>query len=335
MAVTNPTHVDTSIPEIWARNTLREHLVEGFWNRFVGGPGSPIVRQTELLNGPGDLIHIQVTNPLTGAGVSGDTAVLEGNEENLSTTEIKCQTTLYRHGVRFNRRANKKSILDLRSEASMRLAEWGMDKMDDLRWTNLTGTSLTVPAGETYNPYSFAVGYPTTSGATADTITVAATGYLTVASCSQIKLKLQLQHAKPIMVGGRPHYFLVTHPNALYQLKRETEYRDWVREAEVRGAGNPFFTGATVMIDGLVIFDHENCPTATNGSGHTIATGCAFGQEFAVEALDENVSWDEDMFDYGMQFGIGYGFAFQTRRALELSSCQVFATASSVVAEES
>src|SRR5690348_18276304 len=88
MAVTNPSDVDTSIPEIWARETLRKHLRDGFWGRFAGGPGSgrPLIQQSELLNKPGDLIHVQVTNPLSGAGVSGDTAALEGNEEKLSTS---------------------------------------------------------------------------------------------------------------------------------------------------------------------------------------------------------------------------------------------------------
>src|SRR4051794_6076507 len=122
MTATTPTHVDTSIPEVWASEILRINRVQGFWGRFTGkeGSGAPIVQKSELL-GDGDLMHIQTTSFLTGAGVSGDPATLTGNEETLATAEIKVSPLLYRHAVRVNRRAQKKSILDLRDEATARL----------------------------------------------------------------------------------------------------------------------------------------------------------------------------------------------------------------------
>src|SRR5687767_4203000 len=138
MASTTPTNVDSSIPELWAKLTLRDHLVAGFWKNMIGSEGSssPIIQKTELLNNPGDTIHIQTTAPLAGAGVEGDTAVLEGNEEALATGSKKVIPVLYRHAVRINRRSNKKSIVELRAEARMRLAEWGEEKMDDKRFAN-------------------------------------------------------------------------------------------------------------------------------------------------------------------------------------------------------
>ena len=152
MTATTPTHVDTSINEVWAKKVLRDHLRDGFWGRFTGpeGSGAPIIQKTELLNAPGDTIHIQVTSPLSGAGVSGDTTALEGSEENLTTSEMTVIPVFYRHGVRWYRRANKKSILDLRSEAQMRLAEWGGEKMDDLRFANFAATGSTLN-GAAYN----------------------------------------------------------------------------------------------------------------------------------------------------------------------------------------
>lgn len=327
MAVTTPTAVDSSIQELWAKKTLRDSLRPGFWPRFVGGEGSrsPIVRRTDLLNNPGDTIHIQITNPLVGAGVAGDETTLEGSEESLSTSSIKVIPLLRRHAVRINRRANKKSIIDLRGEAKMRLAEWGGEKMDDVRFANFTSTA--VMNGETYTPNTMAAG--TGNVVPGD---VAAGDHLTVATIQKIKLKLYENRALPLRTeDGNDFFALVAHHNSLYNLKREAEYRDWVREAEVRGKENPFFRGATAMIDGMLIFQHSNVPTAADGTaGIAVSRNIAFGAEAFVEGLDENPSWDEDTFDYGKEFGIAYSFAFQPRRALAKNSLIVYADAVSI-----
>jgi N4-gp56 family major capsid protein len=329
MATTTPTHVDTSIPEVWARRVFRKHKKAGYWGRFIGDEmsGAPIIQKTELL-GPGDLLHIQTTDALAGAGVEGDTATLEGNEENLATSEFKCSPVYYRHGVRTYRRAQKKSIVDLRAEAQMRLAEWGMVKMDTLRFTQFAASSLAAPLnGETYTPNIHTCGGTDGSPHIDD---IVAADNLTVEEIQKIRVKLEAQNARPVEVDGHPVYFLVTHPNSMFQLKREPEYRDWVREAQIRGDGNPFFRGAIAMIDGIVLHSHDRVPTATNAGSVLVSKGIAFGAEFAVEALDEGVDWDEDVFDYGNQLGVAYGFAFQPRRALEQNSIQVYAAAVAV-----
>ena len=330
MAFTTTTNVDSSIPELWAKQVLRTHSVMGFWGRFTGGEGSgaPIIQKFDFQNSPGDLLHVNITNPLAGAGVSGDTTVLEGNEEALLTTELKAAPEYYRHAVGIYRRTAKKSIIPLRQEARMRLTEWGMVKMDVLRFTNFAATTVPLPVtGDAYTPYIVTAGG--TDG-TPHIDDIVAGDVLTVAEIQKIKLKLMLQHARPVMVDGFPTYFLVTHPNTLYQLKREAEYRDWVREAAVRGENNPFFRGATAMIDGVVIHEHERVPVTTNTGTVAVSKGIAFGSEFAIEAVDEAPDWDEDVFDYGNKLGVAYGFACYARRALELSSVQVYAAAVAV-----
>lgn len=323
-ASTTPTNVDSSIPEVWAKRVLKEHLRDGFWGRFMG---SAIVQQTELL-GAGDTLHIQVTNPLSGAGVEGDTALLQGNEENLTTSEIKCLPKLIRHGVRTYRRANKKSILDLRMEARDRLAEWGAEVMDDKRFLNFSLLTFAADANfggdhgaEAYTPNVYVC------GGGADEGDVEVGDDLTVEAVQEISLKLYTQKARPVMIDGQEYFALVVSPYALHALKREAEYRDWVREAHTRGPENPFFRGATAIIDGMVIFRHTNVITAaTGGVGGTVPyfQGIAFGAEAFVEAVDEAPSWAEESFDYGNELGVGYGFAFEPRRALELSSVQVY-----------
>lgn len=327
MASTTPTNVDTSIPEVWAKDTLRKVRREGFWGRFVGpeGSGAPIIQKTELLNNPGDLLHIQVTDVLSGAGISGDTAVLEGSEENLATTEIKASPVQYRHGVRMFRRAEKKSILDLRAEGRMRLEEWMRNKIDAVRFAAFNATALPAPlAGDpyTYNAYSVGGG----TGVKAD---ITAPDDLTVAAIQAVKLQLVLNLAKPVMVDGLPFYIMVTHPYTTYQLKQEARYESWVRDALVRGESNPFFRGALAVVDGMIIYEHASAFRGTDGGAgaQAYSQGIAFGAEAFVEALDENISFSEKLFDYDNEYGLAVRCAFHARRALELSSIQVLATA--------
>lgn len=326
MASTTPTNVDTSIPELWAEGVLRDGLREAYFERFTGpeGSGAPIIQKTELLNKSGDVIHIQTTSPLAGAGISGDVAVLEGNEENLTTAELKVTPVLYRHGVRVFRRADKKSIIDLREEAKMRLGEWAAEKNDDLRFANfvLDGTLDGVAYVPNYHVAGGTDGTPHIDD-------VIASEKITVDELQKLSLRLYNQRAKPVRVDGKEYFIAIVHPNCLYDLKREAEYRDWVREAAIRGPENPFFKGATAIVDGIVIHTHNNVPTATNAGSVSVAKNLVFGAEAFVEGLDENVSYAEKLFDYDNEFGVALGFAIQSRRALAKNSVLFLAAATS------
>jgi N4-gp56 family major capsid protein len=321
MTATNPVAIDSSIPELWAKLTLRDSLRAGFWAKFVGDEGarSPIVRRSELLNAPGDTIHIQTSSPLSGSGVVGDTTALEGQEEAMALAAIKVIPVYRRHAVLLNNRGVKKSIVDMRAEAKLRLAEWAQEKMDDVRFANFTSTAPM--NGETYTPEFTVVGGGTTGASDVGTADL-----MDVVSLQIAKLDLYNNRAKPLMENDGNEFFgMVAHPNTLYNLKRNDEYRDWVREAAVRGSDNPFFKGAIAMIDGVLIFQHNNVP-ATSGSPD-VSSNILFGAEAFVEGLDEGVTWFEKDFDYQLQHGIAFGFAFQPRRGLAINSSILFASA--------
>jgi len=310
--------VQSSIPQVWSRRVLRSHVRNGFWGPFTGPPGSgmPIIQAAELLNNPGDTVNIQVSNPLSGAGVTGDNTTLTGNEEKLTTSSMTCVPVLWRHAVRGWRRAAKKSMIDIREEASLRLSEWGMDKLDNLRFANfLQATNLN---GATYAP-NIKYGGAATSNATLSTAMTTS-----VADIRKLRALLANNKAKPFRAAGRDWFFCVLHPFASLDLQNDAAYNTAVTYALPRAEDNPIFTGAVAAIGGMVIYESFNVPYANGGVGGTvpIQKGIAFGQEAFVEGLDENVTWFEDSFDYGSEWGVAYSFAVQPRRALELSSIQ-------------
>jgi N4-gp56 family major capsid protein len=325
--ITSNSDVQTSIQEFWSKDTMRHQLRKGFWPRFAGpeGSGAAFIRKTELVGGGGDLIHIQVTSPLAGSGISGDETQLEGNEEDLSTSEIKVDTTMYRHAVRNYRRANKKSLLDLRGEARFRLAEWGANKMDVQRWAQFVSTDQADVPDTVYTPNTYVIGGGTDEG----DITTGST--LSVEAIRTIRYKMLDQEATPLEIDGLPRFFLVISPEMEWDLKHDADYDNYVVNAADRGMGsNPIFTGAIAMIDGVVVLPHHSVPSASDGgSGGTLrySRALCFGQEAFVEALDEDVTWVERDFDYGNQLGVAYGFAFGPRRGLEKNSLQVIASA--------
>ncbi len=245
------------------------------------------------------------------------------SEEKLATTEKKCIPVDYRHGVRVNTRAQKKSLVDLRGEAKLRLAEWGGQKMDTLRFAAAASTATL--HGETYTPYYRVAGNAANSGTVSD---IGTSDKLDVPTIQQAALDMYNINAKPIRQGGEDVWILIAHPQALYDLKRSTEYTTWVQEAAIRGVDNPFFKGAVCMVDGVVIFQHSNVTTTLDGTGNIkVAHNLVFGAEAMIEALDETVHWDEDTFDYGREWGVAYGFAQETRRGLEKQSMQLYTAA--------
>jgi hypothetical protein len=54
------------------------------------------------------------------------------------------------------------------------------------------------------------------------------------------------------MAGGKEHYVLFVRPEALAQLKADPNYQRALITGMDRGKDNPFFTGASVTVDGLI-----------------------------------------------------------------------------------
>ena len=327
MSVTNLSAVADVTPEVWAKRTLRDSLVRSFWGRFCGKPGSgaPIAQQFELLGGPGQILHIPTSVPLSGAGKTEE-QTLEGSEEALSLGAMKVCPVFYRHAVRYGRLANQRAAVELMGEARVRLAEWGAAKLDANRWASFKASALPSPLGsETYTPNKF---FAKSSATSVDDLVAA--DKLTVAAIRRLRVAMIEQGAEAMTDSeGREFFGLAIHPRQSYDLKGDTALSAMMESAGPRGDANPIFTGAIGRIDGIVLYEHSSVPVAVNANAApaACATSICFGKEAFVEGVGEEPIWIGDSFDYRSESGISFGFSAHARRALEKQSMLVYTSA--------
>lgn len=316
MALTRLVDVEKAIPELWAKELVIDAEKMMFWKDYEGaqGSGMPIIRKDELTKQAGDTIRIITMSHLTGAGQTGDTADLTGNEERLSIGEIVLSLAIRAHAVKYTKYAGKQAIFDIRSAAQGRLAYWLADKLDQSMF-KIAST------GATYNLYG--------GSATAD----AGLGTGDVFNCAaidKIKTKLKLNRALPIKtVNGNEYYIIVIHTNDAYNLRKDSTWVTAQKDANNRGdSSNPIFTGALGIYNGCIIRESQNVPNgnvnpvAGNDAGIGSGTAyvshvIAFGGEAFARAYGQFPSWLEDTYDYGRKLGIGTDVVFADKRAVQ------------------
>jgi len=300
------------IPEIWSRRVYEEARAKYFWARFSGpeGSGMPLIEKRELLTNPGDTIHVSQQANLTGAGVSGDTA-LEGNEEELSLKEVSLSPTWYRHAVAINRPASKQINQNFRERAMSGLSDWMAKKMDTAVWTASRTTAAT---GFESSVINVVYGNDATSVDTIDSaddfgVTEIRKAAATLGNNNIAKVRT------PDMPAGMGYYLMFVHPWQAYSLKGDTEWIDRHENAAERGATNPLFTGALGVIDGVIIHETTQCTRAQNANSPVVyyARAVCVGQEALAVGLNQRIMWREQMTDFEYKQGIAVEAAWEVK----------------------
>lgn len=309
MATGQKSDYSSQIAQVWAKDLYAEAQNLTFWHNLEGPPGSsmPIVRRDELEEkGAGDTIKIDIALALSGAGLSGDGSgsILEGNEERLKFRQTSITLDQFQHAVRWTDLAQALITHDMRSTALNQLKKWLAGKLDDRIWdeltnnTNAKSSSTTIP-----DKNQWANGTATTRATVADT---AAAGKLTLATITEMKAYAQTElKIEPIRTEDGNEYFgLVTHPYSVMELKRDdTAWAQAQRDAAIRGPGNPVFTGAAGMWDGVILYVSNRCPRSTNGTIQ-VSDGVFFGAQALSRGYGFYPKWTEEMFSYGQEAGI-------------------------------
>lgn len=326
MAKTTFSTSDALTKKAWEEKLFRDVVKESYFSKFVSsGADSIVTEKTQLSKDKGDEVTIGLRMRLAGAGVT-EGQTLEGNEEKLSTYSMKLALKQYRHAVRDDgAMSRKRAMFEISGESQAALKDWMSEKIDQLHFDELG-----VGAGATANPSK--IFYKTSTGvlatgtaATAKTALTAADGKLTLNMLSFLKAwaltggNRSYVPLRPVKIEGKPYYVLLTHPDAVYDLRVDSNFQQAMRDAEVRGSENPLFTGALAIWDGVVIHAHENCAIATDsGAGSNVpwVKSAFLGAQALCVAYGKRPEVVQKTFDYDNEEGYATGVIMGVKKSI-------------------
>lgn len=309
-AQTTAADVAAQTPELWGTELFMEAQDETFWYKFEGPKASnaPIIRRNELeAAGAGDQINVDLLMQLTGAGQTGDTTSIEGNEEALDYRQMAVTVQEYGHGVKWTKKGRVLINHDMRQDAKEVLKRWLSQFLDTRVWKELDGRgSTTIP-----NQNQWIVGLgPRTSGDNPDDIQDSAgNGRLSLRDISVLKAYAQktLKIEPMEYINGQEVFGLALDPYAALNLKvDDTTWAQAQREAMTLGKDNPLFTGALGMWDGVILYTSNRVYSAANAHASPVNTArnIFFGAQALSRAYASYPEWTEQYFDYRRKQGI-------------------------------
>ena len=328
---TNFAGLTTKQKLVWSRDVWQAARDKMFIKKFVGsGEGAMIQRITELTKTEkGEQCIMFLVADLMGDGVVGDNE-REGMEEDMQSYEQIITIDLISHGVKNKgKMSEQKTVIKFREHAKDKLAYWLSNRLDQLAFLTMSGIGYdkmcngASRASTAFSTLAFAsqVSAPSTKRSlmwTGSALTASNTASITSSYLPSYKMITNLvayakdHYIKPLMSGGKEYYVLLVKPGTLAALKNDADYKNAVINAAPSGKDNPFFTGATVTLDGVVIHEHNMVYSTTGiasgskwGGGTVDGTRTLFCGAQALGMADIGTpEWDEKTFQYGSQTGI-------------------------------
>lgn len=327
--------LSTAQKRVWSSDIWMHGRDQNFWfsNGFIGDSGTSIIQRiTELTeNERGKVCVMSLVGDMNGDGVVGDN-LLEGNEESLWNDTLEIRIDQLRHGVRNKGKMSEQAtVIRFRATAREKLSFWLADKLDELAFLTISGVSYSTKldgsarAADSQLPsLAFAADVQTPSsarrffaGSATSTATLTTADKVSWNMIVQVQAQAKRRRMKPIRSGGRDYYALLLSTEQMRDLKVDTNYQTIVSRAAVRGDSNPLFKGATAVVEGVIIYDHQKvyntlglASSSKWGASGTVdgAQALLLGAQALGFAQLGNVSYEEsDNTDYNNRPGIGIG----------------------------
>jgi N4-gp56 family major capsid protein len=338
MAQTSFAVGDALTRKLWSKRFYYDALKTAYVGRFIGKSARSLVQlHEEPSKGAGDTVTFGLRMQLSGAGVQGD-AVLEGNEESLTTYSDAVLLNQTRHAASAGGRMTRQRVLyDLRQENYDALQDWFTGYMDTAFFNQICGYTVagatTLANGNNAaiapdaNHRLYQNGNTTDQGVNADTAAVA---NLTMIDKCVAKAKTLSPMINPIKVGGKDMYVMFLHPWQVYNIRTTTSTGQWldIQKAAMTGGSvddNPIFTGALGVYNNVVLHEatrvtqgvHSTTSAAQTSTRRAVFCGAqaaaiAFGQGNDPDKM----TWVEKLFDYDNQLGVAVGSIFGLKKAV-------------------
>lgn len=318
---------------VWSRDVWKNARDGMFIKKFIGSDENSVIQRiTELTKTErGEQVIMHLVADLVEDGVIGDNE-REGNEEAMQSYSQVLNIDLITHSVRNKGKlAEQKTVIKFREMGRDRLAYWLANRVDQLAFLTMSGISYAFQnngAPRVNSPFpnlAFAADVSAPSSKRhlmwdGTALAVSNTANITSAYVPSYKMIVDLcayakeQYIKPLMSGGKEYYVMFVQPGTLAALKKDADYqRAVVGVATKAGEQSPWFTGATVTIDGIVLHEHRlvyNTKGAASGSkwgagGLVNGTRSLLCGAQALGMADIGTpEWTEKMFQYDSQQGI-------------------------------
>lgn len=317
----------------WARETWSAARDQMFIKNFMGkGENNVIQRITELSKTEkGEQCIFQLVADLVGDGVIGDNE-REGNEEAMQSHSQIITIDQISHGVKNKgKMADQKTVINFREQGKDKLSYWLANRADQLAFLTMSGISYAFNndgSPRVSSPFpnlAFAADVKAPSAKRSlmwdgTSLAVSNTGSITSAYVPKYSMIVDSiayakeHRIKPLMAGGKPYFVMFLAPGSLAALKKDPDYqRAVVAVATKGGMDSPWFTGATVTVDGAVLHEHGLVYT-TKGA----ASGWKWGAAGAVNGTRTLLcgaqalgmadlgpgDWVEKLFQYDSQVGL-------------------------------
>jgi N4-gp56 family major capsid protein len=333
MAQTNFAGLNSKQKIVWAKDVWSEARDRMFCKRFMGRSENNVIQLiTDLTKTEkGERALIQLVADLVEDGVIGDND-REGAEESMQNYEQEITIDLISHQVRNKGKlSEQKTVIRFREQARNKLAYWLANRIDQLVFLMLSGVSFAyknngAPRGNSPFPnlaFAADVHAPTakrhlrwdaTNGLVAgDTTAVDAADTISYATIVDAVAYCKDHYIPPLMADGKEYYVSLVRPGTLAQLKKDPDYQRAVIGAMPRSEKNPWFTGGTVTVDGLVLHEHRLTYSTLGaasgskwGAGGTVnGTRTLICGAQALGMVDLGPpDWEEKLFNYNASQGI-------------------------------
>lgn len=317
----------------WARETWNAARDQMFIKNFTGkGDNNVVHRITELTKTEkGDQCIFHLVADLVGDGVIDDNE-REGNEEEMKSHSQIISIDQISHGVKNKGKlADQRTTINFREQGRDKLSYWLANRTDQLAFLTMSSISYAFNndgsqrVNSPFPQLAFAgdVRPPSPKRSLmwdGTSLALSSTGNITNAFVPKYSMIVDAiayakeHRVKPLMSGGKPYYVMFVAPGTLAMLKKDPDYqRAVVAVATKAGLDSPWFTGATVTVDGAVIHEHSLVFT-TKGA----AAGAKWGTAGAINGTRTLLcgaqalgmadlgpgAWVEKLFQYESQVGL-------------------------------
>ncbi|MGI9451047.1 MAG: DUF4043 family protein [Geminicoccaceae bacterium] len=306
----------------WDDKFFTEYVRENRFRRFMGTNENSIIQVKEDLTvKKGKTITYALVNRLTGAGVTGS-ATLEGNEEDMDSRSFALVVDKIRNGVRVAEIEEQYSAISLRNAARSVLKTWMMEETRDDIIGALgsingvaygTATEVQKDAWIVDNADRVLFGALVANSGVDHSVALATidnTADKLTSGVASLAKRLALTASpkiRPVRTTEDEQWFVMfCNSLAFRDLQADTTIQQANREAWVRGANNPLFTGGDLMYDGIIFKEIEDIAVISGvGAGAIdVAPNYLCGAQAVALGWAKRTTSKDELFDYGDKQGV-------------------------------